>query len=366
MKYSAIFTILIVLFVVPSFADDDDDRFLYRNLAFRKIEVHEYAFPQMTPQVILDMAYAEDEIFNIEDWLKRKDQVVAFEIDLVFTLYPKNIQQWRTNYYELLNNRMEALFQIDSSLNSTSIKWNMILQTEPQDEETAKDYFHGFVIKYRPKNVKIVNEVRTPSELKALISGKATIKDSTVYKVMERHPDWGNMLVVMDWTGSMYKYGAQLVLWHKLNMVANHSEVKHFVFFNDGNKKKAWQKAIGKTGGVYQAKSGELEELINTMQYVMKKGNGGDREENDLEALLTGIQYLEGYDEVILIADNKSDVRDIKLLEKIDVPVHIILCDVYGKIHPHYLKIAKQTGGSIHTLKKDLVAKKQVLSRDDE
>jgi len=360
MKYSIFTLICIACFAIPSFGEDDDDRFLYRNLAFRKIEVSKYVFQTYTPQVKLDMSYAEDEIENPEEWFKRKDRVMAYEVDLVFTLYPKNIEHWRTNYFDLLNGRMQALFALDSSLRSTRIKWNMILQTDPQDEESAKDYFHGFVIKYRPREVRYVNDVRTPAQLKALISGYATVKDSTVFKVMDRHPEWDSMLVVMDWTGSMYKYGAQLVLWHKLNMIANHSEVKHFVFFNDGNKKKTWQKKVGKTGGVYRARNDDMEELISTMMYVMKKGNGGDSEENDLEALLTGLQYLEDFKEVILIADNKSGVRDLELLTNVKHPVHVIVCDVAGsKIHPDYLKIAKETGGSIHTLSRDLVAKKK-------
>jgi hypothetical protein len=371
MKHSLVLIGLFAILVLPVIGDDDDDRFLYNSLSFRRIETGLYHFQSYTPQVALDMSYASDEILNIEDWLNIHNRVEAYEIDLVFTLYPKEIEAWRTNYYDLLNGRMKALFAIDSSLNSTKIKWNMILQTEPENETEAKDCFHGFVIKYRPRKVRIVKEVRTPEQLKALISGYATIEDSTVFQVMERHPEWQDMLVVMDWTGSMYQYGAQLVLWHKLNMVNSHSKIKHFVFFNDGNKKKSWQKQVGKTGGVYRAETDEMDELINTMMYVMKKGNGGDAPENDLEALLTGLQYLEGFQDVVLIADNKSDIRDLELLEKINRPVHVIVCDLQGRpIHPHYLKLAKESGGSIHTLHKDLRAKvkkaeeAEMLSRD--
>jgi len=346
-------------------ADDDDDRFLYRNLDFRKVEVPIYQLGAYTPHVKLEMAYAQDEIENAGAWLKIAPKAVAYEIDLVFTLYPQDITKWRTDYYELLNGRMEELFALDSALNSPTIKWNMILQTEPSSEEEAKSHFHGFVIKYRPRRVRVVKDVRTPQELKSLIAGYATIKDSTVFHVMERHPEWDNMLVVMDWTGSMYKFGAQLVLWHKLNMVANHSDAKHFVFFNDGNKKKEWQKRIGRTGGVYRARTDEIEEIVSTMLYVMQKGDGGDAAENDLEAILTGIQYLEDYREIILIADNKSAIRDIELLDKIDKPVRIILCDIRGEFHPDYVRLAASTGGSIHTLKKDWTPPQVDESKED-
>lgn len=86
----------------------------------------------------------------------------------------------------------------------------------------------------------------------------------------------------------------------------------------------------------------------------MKKGNGGDSPENDLEAVLTGIQYLTDFEDILLIADNKSPVRDIELLEKINRPVHVLLCDVRGTIHPDYIKIARETGGTLHTLKEDI------------
>ena len=111
---------------------------------------------------------------------------------------------------------------------------------------------------------------------------------------------------------------------------------------------------IGKTGGIYLTAADKLEKVVFTMEKVMMKGDGGDAKENDLEALLKAIHYLEDYRDIILIADNKSPVRDIELLNKIDRPVRIILCDVQDKPHPDYVKIAKETGGSIHTLQEDI------------
>jgi len=354
MKHLLLTVVLLTTGLLPVLRADDDDRFMYKKLAFRRVEVPVYENEALTSQVRLDMAYAQQEVTNAEDWLKVSTGAVAYEIDLVFTLYPKNLSDWRTNYFELLNGRMQTLFKIDSALNSPDIQWNMVLQTEPTSEEEAKKFFHGFVIKYRPRKARVVKEVRSPSELKDLISGDAIIEDSTVYQVLERNPDWDRMLVVVDWTGSMYRYGAQLVHWYKIERYNNPDAVQHIVFFNDGNNKKTYQKHLGRTGGVYRSRSVETKEILHTMQYVMRKGNGGDAAENDVEAILTGLQYLEDFDEVILIADNKSDIRDLELLEEIDKPVRIILCDVRSFIHPHYIKLAKETGGSLHTLKKDM------------
>jgi hypothetical protein len=301
------------------------------------------------------MAYAQHEVANPQAWHRLSHRVIPYEIDLVFTMYPKDPKQWRTNYYDLLNERMKTLFALDPAFNSPAIHWNMVLQTEPQDEAAAKALFHGFVIKYRPKDARVINDVRTAAELRDLVSGTAVIKDSTVYRVMDRHPEWNNMLVVMDWTGSMYKHGAQLVQWYKIKRYDDTSIVRHFVFFNDGNQKKTYQKRIGRTGGVYHSRNKTLDEILHTMEYVMEKGSGGDPPENDIEALLTGTQYLEGYESVILIADNKSEVRDIDLLSKVGKPVHVILCDAKTFIHPHYKRIARDTGGSLHTIDEDLL-----------
>lgn len=343
---------LLLIFSWPTWGDDIK---LYQKIRFNEREVPFYTFSELTPQVSLQMDYAKFEIQNPDEWLQLRDSHEAYEIDLVFTKYPKRIENWRTNYYELLNDRLKALFAIDSALSDPKIHWNMVLQTQCVTESDAKRYFHGFVVKYRPKQVKMVEEITRPEEIDDLISGKLSTPDSTVLKVMQRHPEWNDMLAVVDWTGSMYQFGAQLVLWHKMQSALEPSRIKYFVLFNDGNTKKTWQKKPGKTGGVYRARTNELQEVVTTMHYVMKKGNGGDIPENDLEAILTGTQYLEGYQDVLLIADNRSAVRDMDLLTQIDKPIRIILCGVVnGKIHPDYLRIARETGGSIHTLDQDI------------
>jgi hypothetical protein len=42
-------------------------------------------------------------------------------------------------------------------------------------------------------------------------------------------------------------------------------------------------------------------------------------------------------------------------LDKIYRPIRIILCDTDKGILPEYLEIASKTGGSVHTLKEDIV-----------
>ncbi len=333
----------------------DDNVIMHDGIRFYRWEIPVYRFAEMTPQVALRTTYAQYEFENPGDWIVKMGHNKAYEIDLVFTKYPENIEHWRTNYYDLLTNRLATLFELDSTLKDPGIKWNMVLQTRCQTEEAAMNYFHGFVIKYRPAKVPVIDRITESGQLRQIISGEARTADSTVFHVMDRHPEWNDMLVVMDWTGSMYKHGAQLVLWHKVHSARTSQQVAHFVFFNDGNNRRTWQKKSGRTGGVYHARTNDLEEIVETMAFVMGKGNGGDPEENDLEAILTGQQYLTGFQSVILIADNKSAVRDMDLLDEISHPVHIILCDVQREgIHSDYLQLAQKTGGSIHTIEQDL------------
>lgn len=97
-----------------------------------------------------------------------------------------------------------------------------------------------------------------------------------------------------------------------------------------------------------------MPDLMKKMLETTSFGCSGDNPENDLEAVLEGAKLLQGMDELILIADNFSDVRDIELLTELDVPVHIVLCGTQLGVNEDYLEIAWKTGGSIHTIEQDI------------
>ena len=99
-----------------------------------------------------------------------------------------------------------------------------------------------------------------------------------------------------------------------------------------------------------------MEELVSTMELVIKKGQGGDAPENVIEGIIYGLNKSGKVDNIILIADNWAKVRDIKLLPRIKVPVRVILCGVYEgmAIDEDYLNIAYKTNGSIHTIEQDI------------
>lgn len=172
---------------------------------------------------------------------------------------------------------------------------------------------------------------------------------ATFYRMRER---WKHKVVVTDLTGSMSPYMDQVVLWHALQLVQG--EDNRYVFFNDGDRTPDSDKIIGQTGGLYYTEQADMEKLLSTMQESAKAGNGGDGPENDLEALLKGVSKMQGLDELILIADNYSDVRDMALLIGLKVPVHIVLCGTEQGVNENYLEIAYKTGGSIHTIEQDI------------
>jgi hypothetical protein len=158
----------------------------------------------------------------------------------------------------------------------------------------------------------------------------------------------------------MYTYGAQLLLWHRLNLEHQVSQVSYFVFFNDGDKKAFGKKEIGKTGGIYKAGTNSLEDVIKVMNKTMEGGTGGEAEENDLEAVLMGVSRLKNFGELILIADN-SPVRDLSLLKDIKRPIRVLICDPKdGWINPEYIRIAFESGGSLHVVNEDITRLEQL------
>jgi hypothetical protein len=145
-----------------------------------------------------------------------------------------------------------ALFNIDPRFNSTEISWGILLQTKCTSESQAQSLFHGFeiiyekkelvaststktvtpVVKLTPEERKLKTEKRTSKQgIKRFARSIGGVNDSTVISVFDKHPEWNNSLLVMDWTGSMYQYGTQALDWHVQNY--DSSGIKYFVFFND-------------------------------------------------------------------------------------------------------------------------------------
>ena len=413
-------------------------------------EIPKYYRINQPQQVILENGYAKYKIKNPKDWKSIQKDRIPVAVDIIYTKYPREKKDWRTEYHGLLANRLKELFRIDPSLNNVNITWNIILQTDCYTERATKKLFHGIAIRYMSKNDVIkeelligdtlgkeivideklednepiipVKEVEPPQkavnendnidptnilnklkadlpndiltqlkdkspqeealiileyletnelktdraeltpiflkkkakEVEKFIETYSSEEHPEIFTMLNRQKNWENTLVVMDWTGSMYGFGGEVMKWHLLNF--EKSGIQKFVLFNDGDGKMTYKKELGKTGGIYIQSATNIDQLIRMFEVVMQKGQGGDRPENDVEAILKGLEQFPSAKQVVLIADNRSCVRDISLVANIKVPVKVILCgysDAQGS-NPNYIEIAARTGGSVHTAEQDI------------
>lgn len=203
-------------------------------------------------------------------------------------------------------------------------------------------------------------EVDTTQKLRTL-----TIEpypDSIISVVMRRNAHWTNAIIVCDLTGSMAPYTTQLFAWFAT--VAGEKRIRSFVFFNDGDGKLDRKKEIGHTGGIHRIASNAPDSVFAEAVATMKTGSGGDTQENNVEAMLAALSKADTNVEIILIADNLAVPRDMSLLREVNRPVHVIACGSNYGINPAYLKIARFTHGSLHTLYSDIEGLDQLQDGD--
>lgn len=323
-----------------------------------------------SPRILLPNGFAEAKLREI--WKGIPAGKTVKQVDIVCSDWPVQKSDWRPDYHVLLADRIREILTVEPSLNSKQIIWNIVLQTACDSREEAQALFHGIAVTFTdvpvapvqtgdyaglvdPADTITIEQANADADEKLIneLAQWATIDgtiDSTVIKVLERHPEWQNMLVVMDWTSSMYPYGGQAILWQALRTQSG--GIKYFAFFNDGDER--FDKPLGQAGGIYYCENGKLENLIAMMNMVRSRGDGGDIPENDFEALMKSIERFPEFDEVILIADNNSWVRDFELLDSIKVPVHTIVCGNHFGINSCYINLAYRTGGSVHTIEEDI------------
>lgn len=176
--------------------------------------------------------------------------------------------------------------------------------------------------------------------------------DTIINAVFNRNKHWKDKLIILDVTGSMTPYTNQVRKWYELNYAEK--DPIQFVLFNDGDGKPNRLKKIGETGGFHYCKYCSRPVFKDKLRFARKAGGGGDGPENDIEAILAGLTNTSNYTDVVLVADNYSDVKDIELLKKVKTPIKVIVCGSTGTVHPHYLELAYATGGSVHTIEEDL------------
>lgn len=356
-----------------SLADLDEKKQTNLEGKFKLSEIPKFIVATDSNKLFLENGYASSVIKNSEELYLKKEGYQVAEINLIYSKYPVNKNLWRTNYRKLLINRLKVLFKLDSSLNSGEIEWNILLQTSCKNEKQAKLLPHGIEIVYNliptefhAINKEVGSDVTTISDtLNELISAENQVKDfiklvnttqksiidSTIEKVYGRHPEWKNSLVIMDWTGSMQEFGATVILWHIQNF--EKSGIKYLVIFNDGQHGK--KRKTGEYGGIYFTEASDLKKVIKLMKKARNEMIHNDEiEENNVEAIIKGINKFKAFDQLIMIADNRSCMKDYCLIDEINYPVRVVLCGTQGGINPQYVNLAYRTNGSIHTIENDI------------
>ena len=175
--------------------------------------------------------------------------------------------------------------------------------------------------------------------------------------VLERNINrWKNVVIVCDFTSSMYPYGTQVFDWLAKNM--QNEKLKGIVFFTDCDS--LGRQTDGKTPAkMFFSREKNEEKLWELMLAALENTNYNlDDEENNVEAAIFAQNNFADADEIVMIADNTSAVKDMVLLNQLKKPVHLIVCgENQEKNQPFqadFLKIALKNNGSIHTLENDL------------
>lgn len=305
---------------------------------------------------VVNMNYGKSNILSVMN-KKALQSANIIQIDLVYTNYPKGQDISELNKQRILN-----MLSIRSDLvKNKDISWSIVRQMYCNSEAQAKMMFHGAVIYYQPEQSQSLSlsERKNYGSLPKDDTQEFTEKDikkkfrdnPVVLNSFDRN-QWKNPVVVADVTCSMYPYMKQVAFWFLLKM--NKKEEAYIALFNDGNGIANDKKIIGQTGGVHSVKTIEYARFRETLLKSVSYGCSGDAEENDVEALYKAQRDNPNAKELILIADNLSDMRDHKLISKIKKPVRIILCGTKYRLNLQYLNLAFATGGSIHTIKEDL------------
>lgn len=179
----------------------------------------------------------------------------------------------------------------------------------------------------------------------------------TSYDALDRNIDkWKNIVLVCDITSSMFPYTTQVFDWMTEN--SKNTSIKGIVFFTDCD-------SLGKQtrgrlpGKMYSVRSRDELVLWDTMFAAIRNTeNNKDKPENNIEALIYAQKQYPDADEFVLIADNSSQVKDMRSLSKIKKKVHVILCgETFEKnyaFQSDFIEIAKKTKGTIHTLEDDI------------
>lgn len=234
---------------------------------------------------------------------------------------------------------------------NTSVKFNLICT------EHGKVKLKGGLIPVRSllkcgtQPDEMLFDFTEPGKTEKLMPSDYEVSDRKLLRqVIDRNAQLDSILLVVDLTGSMGPYIAQVLELMTAMVEKNDKRILSIALFNDGDGRPDRSKKVGKTGGIIILQGDiTLDVLGNAVIKCMKKGNGGDVMENNIEAVLQGLEVCKGCKRVMMVADNFATPRDRSLLGQVQRPMNWLLCGAYGGINTNYLDLVRENRGTLHT-----------------
>ena len=167
--------------------------------------------------------------------------------------------------------------------------------------------------------------------------------------------EWKQKRIVANIDCSMYKYIDELMVWNYSDEAEQENNT-YWLFngFNYNNNHDG--KDSPRSRGIFQVQKNTVEGFFNTIDKIVNFSCRGNRLENVVEALILGSDGKKADEDLLFIADNYSDVKDLHKLKELKVPVHVLLTASEYGVNENYLEIAYHSGGSIHTASQDIQA----------
>lgn len=172
--------------------------------------------------------------------------------------------------------------------------------------------------------------------------------EQTIYRVLDSHPQWQELTLLLDWTRGRMSASAQSMIWQSM-----HSDDTRIVQWAAYNRLYMGRESKYETEGHTQWRLIEREDFTDMNGLLLElnsMGLGDLTPKNDIAVL----DELSGdTEQLLLIADNASCIEDYYDLGDLDERVHVIVTDVQDYINPQYISIAYRAGGSLHTAGSD-------------
>ncbi|MBT29462.1 MAG: hypothetical protein CMO01_07345 [Thalassobius sp.] len=358
--------LLIILYFIPNNLYPQSN-----NLDFHQnaTEISVNSYDGNSNEIWLPMSFGKAEIDSVSFWIDslKTNQFEINEVSEVYSDYPKGQNFDKLN--QLIFYQLQKL--LPTKLESNQITFRLIKQTGCNTIEEAKKLPHGISINYVRKEIKeekLATKLNSEEQVyipKIDITGEQIGFDSTVLNALERKGSlWsGEWVIITDLTYSMAPFTWQILKWQQT--IKEQKSVQAYIFFNDGDNTKDALKQLGNTGGIYASNTQDQDSIVRLMEKVQKFGNGGDIPENDIEVLMYAQSNYPKAEIYVLIADAQSSIRDFSLLDKLNIPVKIILARTrksYNSIPIQYVDLALHTNGSLHTEFYDFESKNDLLS----